>query len=177
MDEITKVCFKCGAFQPLSDFYRHPAMADGHLNKCKECTKQDVKENREKNLERVQEYDRNRPNREERVKRACEKIKARKESDPEYKERVRNIKREWAERNQHKRKAQFAATNAVRDGRLERKTSCEHCGVVGKPLQKHHWSYLEEHWLDVVWLCTKCHGAEHRRLNELGRDPDKGFDK
>lgn len=177
MDEITKVCFKCGAEKPLTDYYKHPKMADGHVNKCKECNKRDVKEHRERNLEKVQEYDRNRPNREERVKRACERVKARKEIDPHYKEKVHSWPKKWKVINPTKRKAQVAACNAVRDGRLERKTSCEHCGVVGKPLQKHHWSYLEEHWLDVVWLCTKCHGAEHRRLNELGRDPDKGLDK
>ena len=130
MTTSLKTCFKCGAEKPLTEYYKHPAMADGHVNKCKECNKKDVKEHRERNLEKVQEYDRNRPNRERRIIQACERVKARKEIDPEYKERVHGIKREWAERNQHKRKAQSAATNAVRDGRLERKTSCEHCGFL-----------------------------------------------
>lgn len=40
--EQTKVCFKCGRELPLSMFYKHPKMADGHLNKCKDCTKNDV---------------------------------------------------------------------------------------------------------------------------------------
>ena len=39
---IKKVCFKCNIEKPLTDYYKHKAMADGHLNKCKNCTKKDT---------------------------------------------------------------------------------------------------------------------------------------
>ena len=175
MDEILKICFKCGVEKPLFQYYKHPRMADGHLNKCKECTKRDVKEHREDNIEKIRNYDRNRWNSEDRTKRSCERRKRLRSEDDTYRKKLAERGRMWVIKNPMKRSAQHAANNALRDGKIERKYSCEHCGVGDKPLQKHHWSYLEEHWLDVVWLCTRCHGVEHRRLNELGRDPDKGL--
>ena len=41
---MPKTCFKCGTVKSLTQFYRHPMMADGRLNKCKECTRKDTRQ-------------------------------------------------------------------------------------------------------------------------------------
>jgi len=61
--EEEKKCFKCGSKKPLSEFYKHSQMKDGHLNKCKECTKSDVKETRIARIDYYRAYDRKRGSR------------------------------------------------------------------------------------------------------------------
>ena len=39
-----KICRQCHLPKPIGDFYVHVQMADGHLNKCKDCVKKRVKD-------------------------------------------------------------------------------------------------------------------------------------
>lgn len=55
MSITLKTCFKCLEEKPLGAFYPHPKMADGHLNKCKKCTRTDAKAHRLKKNRRQRE--------------------------------------------------------------------------------------------------------------------------
>ena len=132
----SKVCFKCGADKPLGEFYRHPKMADGHLNKCKECNKRDVRENRAKRVDYYREYDRARGNR-------------------LTKERISHYNHAFPK----KTKARNAVSNAVRDGKLTKPNACQSCGSGGF-IHGHHDDY--DRPLDVRWLCAACHSQWHK---------------
>lgn len=142
MPASVKTCFKCSTVKPLSEFYRHGAMGDGHLNKCKDCTKTDVRQHRLTNPERVRANDNRREDEGRKAKRA------------EY-------HREFVRKNPAKYRAHNAVSNALRDGRLS-KLPCAFCGTAD-PVEAHHHDYSKP--LDVTWLCKPC----HRRFHALER--------
>ena len=55
-----KKCFKCHTEQPIENFYKHPQMLDGRVNKCKVCNKNDVRENYSRRKDYYSQYDRDR---------------------------------------------------------------------------------------------------------------------
>jgi len=139
----SKECFKCKTVKPLDEFYKHKAMADGHLNKCKPCTRNDASEHRIKNLEKVRAYDRKRANQPERVRAAAELLKV------------------WRSEDQRRSVAHSAVARAVRNGVLQRQPCCR-CGH-SKSLA-HHEDYDKP--LDVMWLCQPCHKQRHKEINQ-----------
>jgi len=138
-----KTCFKCKTEKPLTEFYKHSRMADGHLNKCKECTKHDVSKHRSENLEKIRAYDRERGKIPERIKANTE------------------ITRAWRREDSRRTAAHSAVGRAIRTGDLVRQP-CVRCGEA-KSLA-HHEDYDKP--LDVMWLCQPCHKQRHKELNE-----------
>jgi len=152
-----KTCFKCGITKETSFFYRHKAMGDGFLGKCKECTKKDAIKNRNDNLDYYQEYDRKRswlPKRIKQRKIVAERWK----KDPKLKKRNSELKAAWSEKNTIKRAAHILTGSAIKSGKLL-KQPCEVCGKT--KVEAHHDDYSKP--LDVRWLC-KFHHTEHHKL-------------
>lgn len=154
-----KECFKCLTVKSLSEFYKHPGMADGHLNKCKECTKADSNKHRAENLERVQEYDRSRGNLPHRV--AAREAYAETERG---KAALLRAKSSYRQRNPIRAAANNAVSKAVRSGKLK-KLPCIVCGA--EKVEGHHPVYSLP--LDVVWLCKEHHQQLHNEHDELIR--------
>ncbi len=149
-----KLCRECNTEKPLSEFYVHKSMLDGHLNKCKECVKSRVKQHRDENLDRVREADKKRSMLPHRVLARQEYAKtekgkaAKKRSIDKYREKFPMV-----------RAAHIIVGNAIRDGRLIVSDSCSVCGSTHS-VQAHHDDYTKP--LDVRALCDKCHKEWHR---------------
>jgi hypothetical protein len=150
---MNKQCFTCRETKPISDFYTHPAMADGHLGKCKTCTKRDVSERsgrlgnnpvwlaKERHRCRIKQA---------RYRRLGVAILPSKET-----------RQKWEQKNGHKRKAEQMATYAQKRGVIKKPDACQRCGATGVELEKHHPDYSKP--LEVQWLCTICHGKTRHK--------------
>lgn len=66
----------------------------------------------------------------------------------------------YAKRNRDKMNARQAVQRAIRSGKMQ-KLPCAVCGCLGVEAH-HHKGYEGENRLDVVFLCTKHHGENHR---------------
>ena len=132
----TKVCFRCGVDKPLSEYYVHKQMGDGHLNKCKDCTKSDSKK-------RINALSSNADWIESEKKRGREKhfrLGYKSKSKPETQQRYR-------EKYPEKYKAKGAS---------------QHLPVLVKGNHLHHWSYNQEHYRDVIEINPRHHFKAHR---------------
>jgi len=171
---IEKKCFKCNTVKPLDDFYKHPRMKDGHVNKCKECNKRDVQQVRNGNVEYYREYDRARSDDPKRVQ-ARKDYAERMKNDPIAKEKKKLYTKKYQDKHAIKRAAHLILGYEVKKGNITL-TPCKKCFNTDD-LNAHHEDYTKP--LDIVWLCKTCHGKRHREINEEIRNgadySDRGF--
>jgi hypothetical protein len=153
-----RACTKCNSVHTASGFYIQHG-GDGRTRVCKECIKKGVREYRERNIEKVREYDRQRGFLEHRK----EKVRARAHL---YERDVT----EWRKRNPEKYKSYAKVAYALRTGALKRPSACEKCHGEHQ-LDAHHDDYSKP--LDVKWLCRPCHSERHRELNEERRQAQR----
>ena len=139
-----KKCIKCELELSLDSFYKHNGMSDGHLNKCKECVKKESKI-RETNLRLNPDW--------------IEKEKIR-QREKYYRLGYKNTtnsntskKREIIQRY-NKKFPEKALARKYTEIFLQKKSE----------YNLHHWSYNQEHWLDVLELTIKDHHFLHRYI-------------
>lgn len=156
---IEKKCFKCNVTKPLSEYYKHVRMADGRLNKCKTCTKNDVRIHYANNIDKYREYEKKRANLPHRVQAREEYAKT-----DEGRQAGNKAKKNWTEKNPIKKSASFMVNNAIRSGKIVKPQSCQFCGSNPQRLHGHHDDYAFP--LVVRWLCPGCHSKWHRENGE-----------
>jgi hypothetical protein len=155
----SKTCFKCNNHLPLTEFYKHSEMQDGHLNKCKECNKADVRKNREDKIHYYREYDKQRANLPKRVEGRAEYAKSEEGKISQNKAKVK-----WGERNPIKKAASTLFGNWLRYNQESKKDKCESCDSEHPRMHAHHDDYMKP--FDVRWLCPKCHSKWHKENGE-----------
>ncbi len=149
---MPKKCFKCGKEKDITEFYPHPRMKDGTLNKCKDCTRFDVTMSRQVDIEKKRDYDRRRGRTKKRIKENQHYTKERRKREP------------W------KYKAYLRVKRGLASGKIV-KTPCSVCGSIA--VEGHHEDYTKP--LDVIWLCKIHHEEIHKTKGDFKVNSKEGI--
>jgi len=139
----TRVCTTGGRKKPLSEFPPHKHCRCGRNTQCRDCINAYHRAYNRKHLDRSRaKYRRFYHRHEDRI------AKREKRLDRQAKNTIRQLVR-----------------MALKTGLLTKPNRCQRCGAKPPPhrLHAHHPDYAKP--LDVVWLCSLCHGHEHTLAN------------
>lgn len=128
-----KKCFKCKVEKDLSSFYKHKQMADGYLNKCKDCAKND-----------------------------SDKYYKIKITEDSFKESERKRGRIRGRKYYPKNISHQKSYEQRYPEKVIAKNLCGELKKPFDNAERHHWSYNKEHCKDVIWIDRKSHYKAHR---------------
>ncbi len=164
-----RVCTTCKIEKPFEEFGNSKKGKWGKREICKDCKRIKDREYGRKNPDKMTAkhsrwVKKNKPHlRDYNRERYAENPGIFKERSIAYRKRTENktIKK-YKDKYPLKKKAHLYVELAVFYGDLIRPENCSKCGIACKA-QGHHHDYSKP--LDVMWLCTKCHGWVHRTEN------------
>lgn len=141
-----KTCRACGIVKPLSRFVKSRAYLSAECRSCKDARlAAGLKTRPQKYNDGLTDYQRYRDRNRDKVR-----------------ERNRRYVRTKAKvRDPLKERARHAVRHEVVKGRIIRPVICPSCGLAGKIHAHHHNGYSNP--FDFEWLCSICHGKEHRK--------------
>lgn len=144
----TKFCTRCERTLPASAFYRVRSAKDGLSGYCRECCARYARSPTGRDVQAKQ-----RGSRKRRLWAA------------EYKAAGGDRANAGRHRGRYPERiaARWALREAVRTGRIARADRCEGCGARARTEGHHHRGYDRAHWLDVQWLCKRCHAVVDRK--------------
>lgn len=150
-----KACTLCGVVQGLDDFHRAKRGVGGRTSHCKSCRAEEAADRFEANKATAI------PAQRAYRQANAAQLRARELERREVKRPARvEAQRQRRVRERSKFLARKAVANAVRRGELVRPDRCARCGEQAF-VQGHHESYEESRWLDVEWICSRCHQRHH----------------